>query len=130
MTRILTVAVVVVLAACSGARQDGEPRSSLNLITAEQIEETRATNAYELVERLRSRWLRTQGRTQLRPGATEEFEVQVYLDDVRLGGVDRLREIPSGDVAHVRYFPPTEASARYGFDHGAGVIAVSTRPES
>jgi hypothetical protein len=53
--------------------------------------------------------------------------VQVYLDDARLGGVDELKRIPIHHVAYIRYFDGLAASARWGLDHGQGVIYVSTR---
>jgi hypothetical protein len=126
--RFILAAVVVLAGACasSGERSDRQYRSP-NTLTYEQISEVRATNAYEVVERLRSQWLRRRGQTQL-PGSAGEFEVQVYLDDVRLGGVERLHEIGIAEIEYMRYFPPSEASSRWGFGHGAGAIVVSTRP--
>ena len=53
--------------------------------------------------------------------------VQVHLDDVHLGGVDTLREIPVIEIAYIQFFDPATASARWGLDHSHGAIYVSTR---
>jgi hypothetical protein len=31
------------------------------------------------------------------------------------------------EIEYVRYFDPVQASSRWGFDHGAGVIYVASR---
>jgi hypothetical protein len=135
--RVLTVAASITLAVgCASAGEspasDDAEFISRNLLTAQQIEETRATNAYEAVERLKSHWLRTKGRSQMpsAPGVPqfEENPVLAYLDDQRLGTVDQLRRVEIAAVQYIQYFSPAEASSRWGFNHGGGVIFVSTRP--
>ncbi len=100
-------------------------------ITREEIEKTHAVNAYEAVERLRSNWLRLKGTTQLPSAGGSQFEeapVLVYIDDQRYGDVETLKRIEIAAVEYIRFYKPAEASARWGFDHGGGVIFVSTRP--
>ena len=99
------------------------PRS--DLITAEELRSGQFRNAYEAVSNLRARWLQSRGTDTFlgKPG-----EVQVHLDDVRLGGVTSLREIPVIDIAYMQFFDPASASARWGLDHSHGAIYVSTRP--
>lgn len=129
-SRLALAAVLVVGAGCasSGERTDREYRN-YNLLTSEQIQEVRASNAYEVVQRLRSRWLSGYGSTQLPGGGSAgDFRVQVYLDGVHMGEIDRLREINYQEIEYIEYYPPQQASARFGFDHGAGAIMVSTRP--
>ncbi len=127
-SRLALAAAVVAGAGCASGGQNGD-YSNFNVLTYDQIQEVRASNAYEVVQRLRSRWLRGFGSTQLPGGgAANDFEVQVYLDDVRLGGPDELRGISYREIQYIRYYPPQEASARWGFDHGAGAIMVYTDP--
>ena len=68
----------------------------------------------------------------LQPRGPDSFQtrrrVWVYVDDVRAGGVEALRTISITEVTYIRYFDGTAAAARWGLDHGYGVIFVSTRP--
>jgi hypothetical protein len=54
--------------------------------------------------------------------------VQVYLDDTRLGGVETLRTLSTANVVFIRHVNGIDAAARWGLDHGQGVILISTRP--
>jgi len=130
---------VLVLAAslaggCAGRRAEGSspPPQSREVLTRQQIDGAHATNAYEAVERLRSRWLRQRGSTQMPASGggpqVRENPIAVYLDDQRLGTIESLRTIEVAAIRYIRYFSPVEASARWGFNHGGGVIFVSTRP--
>ena len=56
------------------------------------------------------------------------MSVRVYLDNVFLGDTATLKTIPVTSIVYMRYFDGIAASARWGLDHGAGVIFVSTRP--
>ena len=106
----------------SGSRA---PAPRTDLITAEELRGGQFRNAYEAIRSLRARWLQSRGTDTFlgKPG-----EVQVHLDDVRLGGINSLREIPVIDVAYMQFFDPASASARWGLDHSHGAIYVSTRP--
>lgn len=126
------VVAVALAVGCAGHRHEGGAAPSREIITREDIERTHAVNAYDAVERLRSHWLRQRGTTQL-PAAQggaqfQEAEIQVYLDDQRLGNLENLRRIEITAVQYIRFVQPAEASSRWGFGHGAGAILVSTRP--
>jgi hypothetical protein len=75
------------------------------------------------VEALKSNWLRERGPSSF----VNPTRVLVYLDDARLGGVERLRELNTTSVAFVHWFSGIEASARWGPGHDDGVILVATR---
>lgn len=114
--------LAAVVTACASA--GGAARVDRNVLTYEQIQETNRQNAFEVVESLRSNWLRTRGQSSL---IGPETIVQVYLDDNRLGGVETLRTIPTSQVRYIRWYDGIAATGRWGLDHGAGVIYVSTR---
>ena len=121
------VLLVFTLAAVScSSRPGGTPAGpDRNLITRVQLAETRFTNVYDAVASLRPNWLTTKFRDSfVSPG-----EVLVYHDNIRLGGVENLRDIATHSVESVRFYDPAAASARWGLDHGHGVIFVSTLAE-
>jgi hypothetical protein len=125
-SRSIAAILLLLLAAtgCTGTtpRDPSLQRVQRNIITQEQIRETRSSNAFEVVETLRSNWLLTRGVDSFgSPG-----QVLVYYNDTRLGGIETLRTIPINDVGQIQYFDGTQASARWGLDHGQGVIYVTT----
>lgn len=120
-----TLFLAVAATACASAGGPAQ-RTDRNVLTYEQIQETNKQNVYDVVESLRSNWLRSRGPTSLQgPNA----EPQVYLDDTRLGNVSNLRSISTAPVRYIRWFDGIAATGRWGLDHGAGVIYVSTRDE-
>ena len=123
-TALLLVLAIACRSSGSGTGSRA-PASRTDLITAEELRGGQFRNAYEAVRTLRARWLQSRGTDTFlgKPG-----EVQVHLDDVRLGGTNSLREIPVIDIAYMQFFDPASASARWGLDHGHGAIYVSTRP--
>lgn len=97
-------------------------RTDRQLLTREEMRKTEFTNLYDVIRALRGNWLRVR--------AAESFgkssEMQVYLDMQRIGTVDELRNISPMNILTVRYFDPIQASARWGMDHGAGALLVTT----
>jgi hypothetical protein len=116
---------LLIAAGCAPTNRDPSmPRVSRDVITQQQVIETTSTTAYEAVQTLRSNWLETRGVDSFStPG-----QVLVYFNDTKLGGVQTLQSIPSNTIGYIQYFSGTEASARWGLDHGHGVIYVSTLP--
>jgi hypothetical protein len=104
-----------------GARQPGT-RTDRSVITVEQIEEGGFRNAYDAVEALRRTWL-----IERPDGLTAQREIQVYLDNSRMGGVQTLRQIATAQIASIRYIDAATAINRWGVDHGLGVIMVISK---
>ena len=123
--RLVLLALILGGCASGGRPTSGAPRARADLITAEELRGGQFRTANDAVSSLRARWLQSRGTDTFvgKPG-----EVQVHLDDVRLGGVSTLREIPAIDIAYMQFFDPTSAAARWGLDHSHGAIYVSTRP--
>jgi hypothetical protein len=94
------------------------------VITREQLVEHNFNTAFDAVQALRSNWLRKRGEDSFR----SPTQIWVYVDDVRMGGIESLRSIPRTGIEFIRYYDALTASARWGLDHGQGVIYVSTRP--
>lgn len=97
--------------------------SAWGRITADEIAETNAHTAYDVVSRLRATWLRPRGISSLafRSG------VRVYLDGMRIGGVAELRQISANSIRSVQYLDGVEATLRFGTGNGDGAIVLTTR---
>ncbi|MEP6618393.1 MAG: TonB-dependent receptor plug domain-containing protein [bacterium] len=107
------------------------PRINRNVLTQADLKELHAENVYEAIEAVRSVWLRDRGPTSFTAKATRADSLSggtpiVYMDDVKLGGVDELKRISIRDVVSVSHLSGPEATARYGVGHAAGVILVQT----
>ena len=112
------------LGACVSASAPYRPPQGLGRdpLYAYEMRSTALLTAYDAVERLRPSYLRQRGpATLLSVGDTR---VQVFLNEVRIGGVDVLRTIPVSEVAWIRYLSPSEATIRFGTQAGGGAIIV------
>jgi len=98
-----------------------------NIITQQEIIERKFETLYDAIQALRPNWLLTRGVNSLTQNPTV---VQVYLDNTRLGGIETLSSINLSSVVYIRHYDGVAATARWGLDHGAGVIYVSTHSES
>lgn len=122
----LTAAIAmlcVAAAGCSARSESGTTRSNAKTITTAEMQASGHQDAYSLVQSLRPQWLRVRGTSSFNLTET----VQVYLDGSRLGGPDHLRQISTHSISSLRYLDGLEATQRWGLDHGAGAIVVSTR---
>lgn len=117
----LSVGAVVVLAACASAPSDGTTRDR-NVITAEEISGHHATDAYQLVQRLRPAWLRTRGRNSIRSEST----IRVYVNGMSFGDLSSLRQISMSDIVRLERLGAAEATQRFGTGHTNGAILIST----
>lgn len=98
-------------------------RSDRSVLSRDEIRATQFPNMYDVVLSLRGNWVRI--RTADSFGTSSVL--QVYLDQQRLsGGVDELRQMNPTNVESVRFFDPIAASARWGLDHGAGALLITT----
>ncbi|MGH7562532.1 MAG: hypothetical protein ACRENB_16110 [Gemmatimonadales bacterium] len=111
-------------AAQDSTRNAPKPRRSPELITLQEIDAAGEDlrTAFELVERLRPMWMRqTRGAQSITQGTPP---VMVYVNDVRRGTVVALNEIPRAAVKEIRHLRPTDATQRFGTDHGSGAILL------
>ena len=124
MNRVLLTASIPLLVACASDPAPGGPRRDRNLITLEEIAALPVTNANDLINRLRPTWIRNRGPTSLSSGAPS-YPV-VYVNEVRSGGPEALYRVSSQIVREIRFINGRDATTRWGMDHGAGVILVTT----
>lgn len=120
---MLIAASMLAAASCaSSGTSSSRSRADASLITRDQIAKHHFVNAYEAVEALHSNWLLTKGTDSF----TSPSQVRVYLDNTFLGGVETLRTVDINTIYAIRHFSGLAATARWGIDHGQGVIQVTT----
>ena len=124
----LTLGCAIVVAACHPHQPADAGGSSLrNVINQDQIDSSRAANVYEVVTRFHGEFLRDRGRTSLQ--TNQHARAVVFLNDQEYGIPETMRNIPVGRVAEIRYFPGTEAVAKFGAQYGGGVIQLISRSQ-
>ena len=123
--RIVILTVLCVVASGCGARSGtgGTARPDPDVISTAEMDGSGHADALSLVQSLRPMWLRVRGASS--PAGRET--VKVYLDGSLLGGTEALRQISTHSISSLRYMSGLEAAQRYGLDHGAGAIIVSTQ---
>jgi hypothetical protein len=98
------------------------------VITAPELSQSRATNAYDAIRQIRPELLRTRN-----PGSLVYFSTRrpvVAVDNTLVGGVEVLRVMPIDKVARIEYVSAWKATKRYGSGFGNGVMLIETRPGS
>jgi hypothetical protein len=120
---LLSCFALLVGACQPSASTTSSPSSNRNVLTRDQID-PRYTTAYEAVEGLRSNWLNTRGSDSF----SNPSVVRVYLDNVSLGDKEALRRISVESISYMKWLDAGTATQRWGTNHGAGVIYVSTHP--
>lgn len=102
-------------------------KRSANVITADELSQSSAQNLYQAIQMLRPGWFRQRTRTSMggtaRTGGANDPLV-VYLDNVRYGDVNSLKQLTTTGVTELRFYDPSEATNRYGTGHSQGAILV------
>jgi hypothetical protein len=101
--------------------------SDRNIITAEQIEAAKVPTAYDVIVKYRANFLHSRGPNSIT--LKQPKEPTVYLDNVEYGTINSLRNIPSIQIAQIRFIEGWDAMTKYGSDHVAGVIQIYTRTQ-
>lgn len=122
---LLALAAVIVVA-CSPARLGPGNVSDSQLITEDEIDASRAANAFEVIRKLRANFLTYRGETSLTKNQSRPYPT-VYLDGQEFGPIETLKTIPAAQITSIRLLRSWEASTKYGTGNMGGVIAISTR---
>jgi|GEM_PF-1070467 outer membrane cobalamin receptor len=110
-----------------------------HIITAEAIERSGATDAWEVLKRLSTVARATEGydgepqRLHPRRGHGSLYlrdDPVVYIDGVPLSDIRALRQLGASDIDNIEEMGSVEATAYYGTNSNAGVILIhsKTRP--
>ena len=119
------VALMVSACASGGASKAAGPSRSQSELAAEEIARAGFNDAYSTIQSLRPQWLSVRGAVSF--SAKGNSTVKVYLDGNLLGTVDNLRQLPTSSIASIKHLDGMEASNRYGLDHGAGAILITSK---
>ena len=120
------VALSLLLLACGGPKT-APPTAPLtpNIITAEEIEASKAVNAYDAIKKLRGNFLSYRGRTSL--NNTSSPDPFVFVDDQAFGPISSLRNIPAIQIETIRLYRAWEAQMKFGRGLMGGAIAIATK---
>lgn len=126
--RSFAILLTLLVAGCAGGRavRTNAPPANPRLITVQEIEKSYARDAYEVVSRLRPNWIAPRGPQSFQDPTAGQ--VNVYVEDLRVGGAEVLRRIHVSAIASIEYLNDIQASARYGVAaRGGGAILVRNR---
>jgi hypothetical protein len=133
LLRAASVAAALSLAALTDTAAQETFTSADPLVTEAGAPETAGTvlkadgalleaNVYEAVRRTNIDWLAMRGNyEQGRSG------VVVYVDGKMIGGKEALRRMQVSEVAEIRRLSAVEAAQRFGLDHAAGAILITSK---
>lgn len=123
----LLAVLSVLCLACHQAAPGASTTSLRNVITREQIDSSDAHNVYELVIRLHPDFLKDRGAVSIKKNTHDR--AVVFMNDQEYGILETLRNIPTGRIGEVRYYPGIEAVSRFGAQYGGGVVQLIPRVE-
>jgi hypothetical protein len=122
------IALSFLVSACFHASAPGDvARTDASVITRSEMEQSQYSSLYDVVQTLRGRWLQSRGPTTL---MGRSAEVQVMVDDLRMGGVDALRTIKTDNVVSITFVDPVAAGQRWGGKYAQGTIVVATHADA
>lgn len=119
-------AILILCGASSCTPRAGEtarPRLQ-DEISRYELDQVLSESAYGAIEQLRPSWFfHRRTPTLTNPNPTPA----VYVDRVRLRGLDELHTVPVEDVERIQFLTASDATTRFGTGHLWGAIIVTTR---
>lgn len=124
-TLTLVVAALIWSGACASSGQSGSTSRSRDLITSDELMEVPHNTVFEAVRALRPRWLQARNMASLRSQA--RHTPRVYVDGHFRGEINELSRLVPHEVAEIRFMSASDATTRFGTNHIAGAIVITTR---
>ena len=119
LPRVLAgLAFAVTVSGCAHGSARNAQRSQADLITRAEMERNEYASLYEVQAR---------GPTTI---LGRQSEVQVIVDDMRLGGVSTLRSLTRDNVVTIAFVDPVTAAQRWGGKYAQGTIVVTTHADA
>jgi hypothetical protein len=140
LAQLLTLGSVLVAAGCKSAGSNTSPSGDgayhAHIITAEAIQRSGATDAWEVLKKL-STLARTAEaydgepqRLHPRRGHGSLYlrdDPVVYIDGVPLSDIRALRQLGAADIDRIEEMGSVEATAYFGTNSNAGVILIRSK---
>lgn len=128
--RFIVFAALLVITGFTGCATaaGGSGGSDRSIITTEELAATNVSNLFDVVSRLRPRWLDVRGGRSL---STLSTDIVVFQNETYLGGTDVLRQYGPESVMWLEYMAGSKASnvlAGLGSRHVEGAIILHTLP--
>jgi hypothetical protein len=135
--RVIGLPMLVALVVCAcvkhgasgtiGAQElDASVAHGRDVLTAPELEgqpTVRRATAHDAIGRLRPEFMRA---NVVEGGQLTFVTPSVFVNGAFHGGVESLRSIPVPVIVEVRFLRPPESRRRFGRDHAAGAILVTT----
>jgi outer membrane cobalamin receptor len=141
--RMLVLVPLFVIAGCKtgGSKTDAPSDQAYHahVITAEAIERSGATDAWEVLKRLSTTARATEAydgepqRLHPKRGHGSMYlrdDPMVYIDGVPLSDLRALRQLGAADIDKIEEMGSIEATAYFGTNSNAGVILIHSRSRS
>ncbi|MCZ6819785.1 MAG: hypothetical protein O7G31_09895 [Calditrichaeota bacterium] len=127
---IPSVFIILSLLSCTSSTRSDQNSGGYYVIRKAEIlaaaKKRPIQNAYELIEFLRPRYLRSRPQPSVSRGVIQSEPV-VYMNNSRFGRIPELYNIDYRQIAEIKYLRSTEATQRFGMGHEGGAILISTR---
>ena len=133
---VFAAAVALWTAACGPTGGGGSvgggtrlaPRSQELIPQAEiAANASEASNALQIIEKLRPQMLRTRGTSSPTDPTGETNRPKVYVDNVAYGELSTLTNLNASQIREIRFINARDATTRWGTGHDSGVILVTTK---
>ena len=125
-TRWFLAILTALIFACAPPRLGPGTSWNSQLITEEEVEASRASTAFEVIQKLRANFLTYRGETSFNRNTSQPYPT-VYVDGQEFGPIGSLRNIPAAQIATIRLYRSWEATTKFGTGNMGGVIAITTR---
>ena len=140
LASLAVLALAGTLTSNAAAQDKPKPKRQPDVISYEEIEAIKgeAGNAEDIIRRLRPKFLQVRpsqsllGSSSNAGGAasasqtTQAVSIKVYVNNVRRGSIEVLRTLPAVSVTEIRYLNSSDATSRFGMDHEAGAILITS----
>jgi hypothetical protein len=121
------VALFAALASPASAQSTQRVRRERNHIRLEEIQQSNATNAFDLIQGLRPIWLTRMHPTDLHGDHGEQ--ILVYVDRAPLSSIEELRQVSLNGVQQIDFLSPGETEFRLGkYSPNGAIVIVTTAP--
>jgi hypothetical protein len=127
---IARLSLAIFAGACASSGTGATARSNPDAITRAEVNASNATNAYELIGRLRPNWLRATATGTIGGGSITSQAILVYLDRQRLESLDALKTLSVDVIDSASWLDPARVQTVLpDVPSGpiAGAIVIRTR---